>query len=211
MYERIKGNLLKDQVYDKVAEMVANAELLPGDRITENQLSERFGISLTPVREALIKLSSNGIIHKVAHKGFYINKYSDEEVNEIYEVLVVLQEFAIRLKINDFTESDIAAQETLLHDMETAYRNKDYNEYLKANHRLHDYYVKQADNKFLFDIYHNLSTLPIPVFYFSDESKNIDSMKKGIEDHHNIIEALRNKDIESVRNILMSHYFDTNT
>ena len=70
MSDKIEGNLLKDQVYERLAKMISNAELMPGDRLTEAQIAEKFGVSFTPVREALIKLNSDGIIHKIPHKGF---------------------------------------------------------------------------------------------------------------------------------------------
>ena len=72
MDEIIRGDLLKDHVYKRISDMIVNAELMPGDRITESSIADKFGVSLTPVREALIKLHADGVIDKIPHKGFYV-------------------------------------------------------------------------------------------------------------------------------------------
>ncbi|MCQ4726193.1 GntR family transcriptional regulator [Anaerotignum faecicola] len=207
MSDKIEGNLLKDQVYERLAKMISNAELMPGDRLTEAQIAEKFGVSFTPVREALIKLNSDGIIHKIPHKGFYINKYNDKEINEIYQVFVNIQELAIQLIINKLTESDFLEQESIINDMEKACNSNDYKSYLFSNHKIHDYYIYKADNKFLTSIYKKISIMPMPIFYFVAEGdKCIENMQKNISEHRLIVKLIKEKDLDGIRKALINHY-----
>ena len=206
MDEKIKGSLLKDHIYEKISDMIVNAELMPGDRITEISIAEKFGVSLTPVREALIKLHADGILHKVPHKGFYVNKYSEQEIVEIYEVFCSLQELAIQISMDKFTEEDIRRQEELIDEMEHCCERQDFKSYLAANHRVHDYYVNRSENQFLISMYHNICIRPVPIFYFSEEEREVSSMKKGIHEHRCLVDCFRRKDMAEVRRILASHY-----
>lgn len=206
MDEKIKGNLLKDHVYRRLSDMIVNAELLPGDRITESSIAEKFGVSLTPVREALIKLNADGIIKKIPHKGFYVNQYSEREIQEIYEVFAALQTLAIELAVEKFTEEDIVAQEKLIDEMEKSCNHGDFKSYLAANHKVHDYYINKSENQFLIKTYHNICIMPIPIFYFAEKDKEIKSMRKGIQDHRGLVRCFQKKDMVGVRKIMAAHY-----
>lgn len=86
--ERFKT--LKDHVYEYIAEQIRAGSLLPDQRINENVICEELNISRTPVREALIQLSAEGILENKARRGFIIRSMSEQDVRELYTVIGVL-------------------------------------------------------------------------------------------------------------------------
>ncbi len=206
MDEIIRGDLLKDHVYKRISDMIVNAELMPGDRITESSIADKFGVSLTPVREALIKLHADGVIDKIPHKGFYVKQYSEQEIRDIYEVFMALQILAIEISVKKFTEEDILAQSKLVDEMETSCELGDFKNYLAANRKVHDYYINKSENQYLIDTYQSICILPIPIFYFAEEDKEVKSMRKGIKDHRGLIKCFSDKDMTGVRKIMATHY-----
>ena len=85
---------LKDHVYQYIAEQISKEELVPGEKINENEICRELSISRTPVREALIQLSSEGVLENVPRKGFIIKQMKETEARQLYEVIGVLDGLA---------------------------------------------------------------------------------------------------------------------
>ena len=71
---------LSEQIYDYVFREIRIGHLKYGDKIDENELIDRLGVSRTPIREALIQLSSDNILDNLSRKGFYVRHISDKEM-----------------------------------------------------------------------------------------------------------------------------------
>ncbi|WP_312095119.1 GntR family transcriptional regulator, partial [Aminipila sp.] len=89
-----KFQSLKDHVYDYIADQILKGNLLPNEKINENKICQELNISRTPVREALIQLSSEGVLENVPRKGFVLRTLNPREAAEIYEVVGLLDGYA---------------------------------------------------------------------------------------------------------------------
>ena len=78
---------LKDHVYDYIAEQILLGKLQPEEKINENAVCKELSISRTPVREALIQLSSEGILDNVPRKGFVVKNMTEKEAQELYTII----------------------------------------------------------------------------------------------------------------------------
>ena len=78
---------LKDHVYNYIVEQINSGKLLPGKKVNENHICEMLKVSRTPVREALIQLSSEGLLDNVPRKGFVIKSLTKQEAEETYFII----------------------------------------------------------------------------------------------------------------------------
>ncbi|MFU8820076.1 MAG: GntR family transcriptional regulator [Gammaproteobacteria bacterium] len=88
---------LRDQVRDELVEWLADGRLPPGQRLEEARLSKGLGVSRTPLREALSKLATEGLVEAVPRRGFRVPKLSAERVRDLYPVIGSLEGLALRL------------------------------------------------------------------------------------------------------------------
>ena len=86
---------LKDQVYEYLRSQMRVGELMPGDVIDMNVTSQKLGVSKTPLRDALVRLETEGFVNIMARKGVLVNVLTVEDIREIYQILGALESTAI--------------------------------------------------------------------------------------------------------------------
>ena len=89
--KRFRASNLRDDIYEIVKEMIISREIQPGEKINEEALADRLGISRTPVRETLCRLETEGIVKIIPRRGTFVGKLSKERVMWILEVREVLE------------------------------------------------------------------------------------------------------------------------
>ncbi len=94
---RIQHTNLAEKVYRRIIDAVLDGTFSPEERLVCNDISKRFGVSRTPVREALVRLEKEGFIHSVPRSGTYLNSFTPGEMKEIYEIREVLEGVAARM------------------------------------------------------------------------------------------------------------------
>jgi len=90
-----------DEVYDQLKQDVADFKLVPGDRFTENELSERLGVSRTPVRQALFRLQQEGFVEVLFRSGWRVLPFDFEQFEQFYDLRMVLETTAARRLCDD--------------------------------------------------------------------------------------------------------------
>ncbi|MGC2873472.1 GntR family transcriptional regulator [Ihubacter sp. mB4P-1] len=147
--ERFKT--LKDHVYEYIAAQIREGNLIPDQRINENIICEELNISRTPVREALIQLSAEGILENKARRGFLIRSISEKDVRELYSVIGILDGYAANLACNALTEQDYADLSFYIEAMDLAIRSGNYDMYHKQQVSFHQLYIDKCGNNALID------------------------------------------------------------
>lgn len=97
MVERISRETLQEKVYESIKDSILKNELMPGDVLSIDSLAEDLGVSPTPVREALAKLSAQGLVRNARNKKARVAPVAKEDVLQIYEVRKLLEPYASRL------------------------------------------------------------------------------------------------------------------
>ena len=124
-----KYKSLKDHVYDYIAEQILEGNLEPEDKINEAAICEELNISRTPVREALIQLASEGVLHNRARKGFVVRALSEREVKELYVVIGLLDGYAAKSACRQLTEKDLANMSFYVESMDVAIKAANFEMY----------------------------------------------------------------------------------
>jgi DNA-binding GntR family transcriptional regulator len=108
-----KSNGLATKAYLKMREAILSGKHLPGEALYEVHLAERFGMSRTPVREALQVLAREGFIDALPGRGFLVPRWSHQDVRELYELRESLEGFATACAAKNITQAEIAELEAL--------------------------------------------------------------------------------------------------
>lgn len=114
-------NGLTDYAYIEILNMILSSEIKPGERIREDLLAEKFGISRTPVREAVNQLVQNGFIVNVKRKGLYCVKLSKEELLDLLELRMVLESMSFNKCIERATDDEIQSLRKIINDFNEKY------------------------------------------------------------------------------------------
>jgi DNA-binding GntR family transcriptional regulator len=133
-------------VSEELARMIAKGEMQPGDRINEQQLAQRFGVSRGPIREAVRALEGAGFVEAVTNRGVFVRQITIEEVRELYDVRAALFGLAGRL-LAERAGSDVRQQlDELLNAMEAAAERRDFDAYYPLNLKFHEAIVDGSGN-----------------------------------------------------------------
>lgn len=114
----VDPTLLGDRVTEAIRALIVSGELAPGGRIGQEQLAERFGTSRIPVRDALRRLESDGLVILVPNSGAWVAKLDPAECVEIYKIRERLEPLALSESVQRMTEADIQELERIVDEME---------------------------------------------------------------------------------------------
>ncbi len=128
---------IKDLIYQELRERIAFGGFAPGDRLIEADLAARFGVSKTPVREALLTLEAEGLVVLRPHRGAEVTRLSVEEWRNLIFMRDVLEIGALDDIVASMSESHFAEAEAALAEMAAAFDDLDYRRYRQAQRRLH--------------------------------------------------------------------------
>lgn len=137
MGEQIKSPALYIQVADRLRSQIYRHELRPGDAIDEMAMCERFGISRTPLREALKVLSSEGLIELIPHKGSFVRSMDIAELNELFPVMAVLEGLCAKEAVKNCGADDLRRLEDMHERLEVHAAAGDIDEYYEQNFVFH--------------------------------------------------------------------------
>src|SRR3954466_10572905 len=102
-----------DEVYEQVKRDIAGFNLVPGDRFTENEISERLGVSRTPVRQALFRLQQEGYVEVLFRSGWRVLPFDFEQFEQLYDLRMVLETTAVQRLCADGERVDRALLDEL--------------------------------------------------------------------------------------------------
>lgn len=143
---------LRDQVYDALETLIIDGVLSPGQRLTEDDLAKRLGVSRNPVREALNGLSRAGWVELRPRQGAYVRHQQVEEVDQFFHVRGLLEQESARLAAGRATPEMVASLRALLADGAAALDTGDEDALLRANSRFHAEMVTVSGNRVLGEI-----------------------------------------------------------
>ena len=128
---------IEDEIYAALRERIVFGEIEPGDRLIEADLAARFGVSKTPVREALLMLEAEGLVRLRAHRGAEVSRLSRREWDDLIYLRDVLEIGALDDIVATMTDAHFARAEEAVEGMVAAVHAADYRRYRLAQRRLH--------------------------------------------------------------------------
>ena len=142
----LQHQTLVERIHERLSAMLAAGELVPGSRLDERALADAMRVSRTPLREAIGRLTREGLVEHRPYRGAFVRTLSATEVSEIYEVRRVLEGLAVRLAVPLLTDADIDEVHAALEATERTLAGGDLVGYAAADQRFHDLFIRVAGN-----------------------------------------------------------------
>lgn len=196
---------LHGEIVAGVRDYIVEGNLADGARVPERLLCERFGISRTPLREALKVLASEGLIDLLPNRGARVRTLTPQDRRELFDVMGGLEALAGRLACENVTDADVAEVERLHYEMYGHYLKRDLREYFRCNQAIHRAIVVAARNAALSAAYDGFAARVRRVRY----SANLDTQRnrwgEAMREHEEILDALRRRAGSELSDILFQH------
>lgn len=194
---------LRDVVFNTLRDAILTGHLLPGERLMENQLAEKLGVSRTPVREALRMLELENLVELVPRKGAQVLDMSEKDIVDILEIRSVLEGLATALACKKMTPDSLAELKHLQELFEKAIAEKNLEEIADLDQKFHHHIFLSTDNEKLIQVFQNLQ---IQLYRYRIAHLKLDSVIPAIVAHHKgIIRAIENHDAEEGTAIAQGH------
>lgn len=149
---------LRDVVFNTLRDAILSGKLLPGERLMENQLAEKLGVSRTPIREALRMLELENLVALVPRKGAQVLDMSEKDIKNVLEIRGSLEALAVELACDRMKAEQVSALKRLQQEFIAAYESRDYEKTAEADERFHDLIFEATENDKLIQIINNLRT-----------------------------------------------------
>ncbi|MDA3959110.1 GntR family transcriptional regulator [Oceanispirochaeta sp.] len=185
---------LNEVAYQAIREKIIQGEFNPGCRIREDHLADEISMSRTPVREAINRLVSDGLIINKARKGLYLIDPSREEFESYLDIRIALEKLSVEQCIDRIEEEGLMRISEALDEFGFRMKNKKYDLCNQLDGEFHLLIAEISENKKLYTILDELSSFFLQTR--SLEKKENPDVKniKTLREHRIIYEAIRNKD-----------------
>ena len=194
---------LYEGVVERLRDMIFEGELVAGARVPEKELCLKFGISRTPLREALKVLANEGLITLQPNRGAWITSLTPEHVDELFPIMGSLEALAGELASRNATDADIAEVKALHYEMAMHFARGDRLNYFRANRAVHEKIIEIAANPSLLNVYRSLSERVRRVRYLANNSSG--DWDASMKEHEAILFALEARDGILLANLLKTH------
>ena len=197
--------LLHSEVLSRLRDFIIDGHLDAGARVPERQLCEMFGISRTPLREALKVLASEGIIDLLPNRGARVRHMNAQDLRELFDMMGGLEALAGRLACEHITAEEIAAIEDKHHEMYGHYIRQDMPKYFECNQQIHRMILMGARNGALVPAHTSLSDRIRRLRFSANLARGRERWGEAMREHEHMLDALRRRDGAGLADILFQH------
>jgi len=199
----IDRRLLHEEVVDRLRDLIVEGGITPGTRLQERQLCDRFGVSRTPLREAIKTLASEGLVVLQPNRSAVVAALTAEVVREIAELLGPLEALAGELACVRATAQQIAEIAAMHYEMRACHARGDLPGYFRLNQRIHQGIVDATGNSTLAATYRALNDRIKRARYAANLSR--ERWGQAVREHDEILARLERRDAPGLRQLLEAH------
>lgn len=194
---------LPQNAAERLRQMILDGDLAPATRLNERVLCDRFGISRTPLREALRTLAAEGLVRIEPNRGAIVAPIDRADIESTFEVLAALEGLAGELAATRITEFELAEIKALHFEMRAHHARGDRAAYFAANQGIHTRIARAGGNGVLGETFEKLNARVKRVRYAANLSPQ--RWDKAVDEHERMIAALDARDGAALRAILEAH------
>lgn len=194
---------LHDEVADRLRGLILSGELPPRARVNELDLAERFGISRTPLREAIKILATEGLLELLPNRGARVAVLSAEEIGDMLLVIGGLEALAAELACARITDAEVDAIGENHAAMLAHWRAGDEVAYFGRNRAIHDAIMAAARNPVLSDLYANLSGRVARARFVAHKTPA--QWAKAVDEHERMLHLLRRHQGPRLARLMRAH------
>ncbi|GAB3472087.1 GntR family transcriptional regulator [Polaromonas eurypsychrophila] len=193
-------------LYEEVAELlrqrIFNRELVPGSWIDELKLAEEYGISRTPLREALKVLATEGLVTMKVRRGAYVTEVSERDLADVYHLLALLESDAAGVVATQATDAQLKELQSLHRELEKAVANRE--RFFEINEAFHMRLLEIANNRWRDQMVADLRK----VMKLNRHNSLLKSgrMEESLAEHRSLMEALTARNADTSAQRMREHF-----
>jgi DNA-binding GntR family transcriptional regulator len=200
-------NLNNRPLYHDVAErlraQIFAHTLAPGSWLDEQSLAVEFGISRTPMREAIKVLASEGLVTMKPRRGAYVTEVERQDVEQIFAVIAELEGFAAKEVAIKATEDQLNQLDNLHLKLEKAAADRDVERFFEINVRFHELIMEIAGNRWMNGVIADLRK--VLKLQRRDSLSRAGRLQNALNEHRNILNALIKRDGDAAKSAMQAH------
>ena len=191
------------EITNRLRQMILEGQLEPGEKVNEKRLTEQFGVSRTPLREALKVLANEGLLDLIPHRGAVITRQSEAELAEVFRVLAALEGLAGELAADHAGEAALQEITALTRDLRRSFEQSDRPTYFRINQAIHNAILAAAGNDTLLRSHELLAFRVQRARYQANLTP--ERWRAAVEEHEAIADALCARDAARSARLMQDH------
>ncbi len=205
MTKKIAAVPIREQLYDAVKDSILRNAFVPGALLQIDRLAEEYGVSATPVREALVRLEADGLVALIPNKGAQVTEITEKDIREIWEMRRLLEPYAARSSAASIREEEITELEREILTLRDDPTNTEL--YIRTDIKLHELLYFQCPNSYLRETLRRVHEVSYRIRYFAESRKTMHDAvtHEVIREHLDILEILRTRDQDRIVVAVSSH------
>lgn len=193
-----------DQVLDFLRKQILNNEIEPGTMLYIDKLASKFGVSTTPVREALVKLEAAGLVTIQRNKGAVVSEMDSNNILDVLEMRQVLEVYGCESAASGITDEEINRLEEIIARVKENPGNFEY--YTYSDDELHGTIKKHIKNEIIKDSLENITDHSRRIRYYAEENPFIEEVIIQVTlEHEAILEAMKKKSPQALQSAMSHH------
>jgi len=192
MSNTVKVVPIRDQIADQIRSDIISGELEPSEKLNEQALAERFGVSRGPIRDVIIELTKEGLLITKKNRGASVNSALDADLQDLmFGIRLKIEEFATQHVKGKLNDTDFTALESILDHLQESFNKEDFTEVTKTDIDFHRYIVGKAGGETLTNLWYSI------VMRMRMSYSRLDNSSDCYDEHKVILDALRADDTET--------------
>lgn len=179
---------IKHQIYQIIKKEICNGNYAAGQWLQEKELAEQLNVSRSPVREALKQLVDEGLAIEYPNKGVFVKEFTVKDIEEIYDVRILLESYAIKNSVKTLTSKNIQELMETLQLLVKYYEKNDLTHYIEVDTQLHQYIINLGGNSLIVDTYRRIysQSQQFRIYSLTTQRRFDDS----VTEHRSIVENI---------------------
>ena len=194
---------LYEGTFQKLRSLLVEGVIAPGSKLNERELAEGLNVSRTPIREAIKRLAADGLVELIANRGAIAVQLSHADVVHTFDVIAQLEGYSGELAAKNISAATLSELEALQYEMMASYARRDLSNYYKLNLRIHHLINQAANNPVLTQLFSQVNAR-IEALRFRSNQNGV-KWEKAVEEHQEMIDALKTHDSERMRKVMIQH------
>jgi DNA-binding GntR family transcriptional regulator len=203
MNTKLINRPLYEVVAERLREQIFSHELTPGSWLDEQSLALAFGISRTPMREAIKVLASEGLVTTKMNKGAYVTEVDRRDLEQIFTILSLLEGQAAKETAIKATEGQLTQLDNLHHRLEKAAADRDIEQFFEINVKFHDLIQEIAGNKWMNGVIVDLRK--VLKLQRRDSLSRTGRLLSSLVEHREILQAILKRDPSAAEAAMRQH------
>lgn len=203
--KRLQQTSMQARVAEELRQMIISGELPPRSSLSEMALSETFGVSRTPIREALKQLQIEGLVEVRPRVGTFVSVPSRRELTELFQMKELLEGAAARLLAFRGNVPEVERLEATMKAADAAVRDGDAGQYAALVHEFHDLIVVGADNSKLEAHYRTLMNQLAYARLVRTSLSRPGRLVESDDEHHRVLNLIQAKDGDGAERVMRDH------